>query len=154
MPRKVYHKYKHQTPGQRDVVTLRDYIEARLTSIDKATDLAYQKMEIRLANMNEFRSALSDQTSRFITRVESQAARDSIKVELKVEMEKIKADLKEELSEVCSDVEVLRDFKSTMEGKASQHSVNVALVLGLIGAGVGVLSMLLAIVDYVTRVTK
>jgi len=154
MPRKVYHKYKHPTPGQRDVVTLRDYVEARLIAMDKATDLAYEKMEIRLRNMNEFREALSDQAGKFVPRIESQVAHDAIKVELKVEMEKIKADLKEELSEVCSDVEVLRDFKSTMEGKASQHSVNIALVLGLIGAGVGVLSMLLAIVDYVSRVTK
>jgi len=154
MPHKTYHKYKRQTPGQRDVVSLREYIETRLESMDKATDLAYEKIEMRLAHMNEFRGALSDQTSRFITRVESQAARDAIKVELKVDMEQIKADLKADLFEVCSDVEVLRDFKNTMEGKASQHSVNVALILGLIGAGVGVLSMILAITDYVSRITK
>lgn len=59
------------------LVSLRDYLEhkieahsqlneARFKSIEESTSRARDLMEIRLANMNEFRESLRDQTSRFV----------------------------------------------------------------------------------------
>jgi hypothetical protein len=62
----------------RTLVSLRDYIErrledhcqlneARFNSLENATHKSSEIMDLRLAGMNEFRDALRDQTSRYVT---------------------------------------------------------------------------------------
>jgi hypothetical protein len=53
-----------------DNVSLKEYFEAKFDGLREATNLARESMEKRLEGMNEFRSALKDQTAKFITRVE------------------------------------------------------------------------------------
>lgn len=46
------------------------YVEARLTAIERATDLASASMSLRLDAMNEIRAALKDQSATMATRAE------------------------------------------------------------------------------------
>jgi len=61
-------------------VPLREYldvrfnaIESRLAGMDTAVKLANNNMEKRLEGMNEFRSSMQDQASKYITRAEAVA---------------------------------------------------------------------------------
>ena len=105
------------------LVTLKEYVEARLESIEKAAEVAYRAMEKRLEGMNEFRGQIKDQASTFITKVEFKAYLDKID----------------------GDIRVLREFKSALEGKASQSSVNVALLLSGIGILIALAGLLIKI---------
>lgn len=107
-----------------DGVTLKEYFEARLLAMDKALELAQKANDIRLANMNEFREAMKDQTGHFVTRTEADARINILMAEIKIEQ-----------SSICSDIEVLQKYQATMEGKASQSSVMIAYVI----AGISVL---------------
>lgn len=95
------------------------YLETRISALEKATDMARAAMEIRLTGMNEFRDTLRDQAARMPTRQELEAAVSIIERELRE----------------------LRDFKTTMEAKASQRSVNVALVLSAFGLMVSIIRL-------------
>ena len=112
---------RHGNPGDsRDIVTLRDYFEARITALEKATSLAATTMERRLDGMNEFRATLKDQAGRFITRDE-----------LNIQMLAINETLKS-----------LQSYRDQMEGKASAASVYVAMGLSLLGLAIGMASLL------------
>jgi|GEM_PF-5519657 hypothetical protein len=52
----------------------KDGCNGRFISMEKAVDTAKESMEKRLDSMNEFRDALKDQASRFVTRTELLAA--------------------------------------------------------------------------------
>lgn len=114
-----------------DGVSLRDYFELRFNSMDKALTLSQETLEVRLERMNEFREAMQDQSSHFVTREEMalmlqrQAAENAVK-----------------LSEICTNVENLKTYKATMEGKASQNSVVFSAVIALIGLLLAVVSLL------------
>ena len=54
-----------------DTVSLREYVDIRLLSIENAIVLAKQNMDSRLDSMNEIREQLRDQASRFVTRAEA-----------------------------------------------------------------------------------
>jgi hypothetical protein len=115
-----------------EVVSLREYFEMRLIEMQrlweaehqaliKATEMADQANDHRLASMNEFREQLREQAGKFITR-------DEIKLML---------------DPVCEDVRSLRDSRNVLAGKASQSSVDRALVFGVIGIAIGVLGIVL-----------
>jgi hypothetical protein len=105
----------------KNYVTLKEYLESRLENIEKSTDLAARIMEKRLEGMNEFRETLKDQASQFVTRTE-----------LIVIQKAIEKDIRE-----------LRDFKATIEGKASQLSVIIATALSILGLFLAVISFFL-----------
>jgi len=102
-------------------VSLRTYFDIRFDSLDKANSVAYEAMERRLEGMNEFRDTLRDQAARFVTRSELDIIKDRID----------------------ADIRVLREYKSLLEGKASQHSVNVAMFLSAAGLLIGIVSIVL-----------
>jgi hypothetical protein len=91
------------------IVSLRDYVDTRLLSLEKATESARVAMERRLDGMNEFRDALRDQASLMITRREMMSELDPIKRELQDS----------------------RDFRVTLQAKASQQSVYITLLIAL-----------------------
>ena len=93
----------------------------RLESIDKATEVAKISMEKRLEGMNEFRDALKDAQTSYVT--------------------------KREHDLITSDIRELRDSKFKLEGKADQKSVNIALLVSLIGLFVSVLSFLIRFIN-------
>ncbi len=70
------------------VVSLRQYMDSRLEAMDKAITLQFRSNEIaiskaesavdyRLANLNEFRQSLADQTKNFVTRAEFDSLREA-----------------------------------------------------------------------------
>jgi hypothetical protein len=127
-------------PGTRgftgqDGVELKEHIESRLRAIDEfyamrvanmeqATRTALASLDKRLEGMNEFREALKDATARLPTRNE-----------LDAKFERVSSELSE-----------LQKFKNTMEGKASQSSVNIFMLLS-------VLSVLMAAAGLLLRFT-
>ena len=108
------------TDETRTIVSLRDYVDVRLTAIEKAHELSCAATDKRLASMNEFRNALKDQAAQMATRIELEAAEDKIELELRP----------------------LRDFKAAIEAKASQQSVNLALLISLAGLALTIINLL------------
>lgn len=111
-------------------VPLRDYFEARLDALDqklnllfqhieKNTKLARDQVDARLAVMNEIRGAMNDMTERMLTKAEFELT----------------------IRALSSDIRDLREWRATMEGKASQSSVNIALLLAGVGLIIGMLSL-------------
>ena len=101
-------------------VPLREYFDARLAAVEKASTLAAATLEKRLEGMNEFRDTLKDQASRFVTR-------DELALQIKANREAINE---------------LRTFKDRLEGKASASSVYVTGALAIIGIITSVLGLL------------
>jgi len=94
-------------------------IDDRFITIEEARNLALKAMDTRLATMNEFREALRDTQSRFFTKPEHEAYMKSTEIELRA----------------------LQDFKLSLETKANQSAVNVALVI----SGIGILLSIVSI---------
>jgi hypothetical protein len=101
-----------------DNVPLKEYFEARVVALEKATILAAHQMERRLEGMNEFREQLKDQAGQFQTKQEANLRWDNFIRD----QEAIK-----------SDIRILRESRAMLEGKASQQSVNVATILAVVG---------------------
>ena len=102
-------------------ITLKDYIDDSIANIKESVKIAYASMEKRLEGMNEFRDTLRDQASKFITRLEMEAKFEVIQKQ----------------------VDELRLSKATLEGKASQTSVMIALVFSIIGLAIGLIGLFL-----------
>ena len=111
-------------------VSLKEYVEKlveasekkadiRIAAMEKATTVAYANMEGRLTGMNEFRQTLSDQAGKFPTREELNAY----------------------LKSINDDLRMLRESKAQMDGKASQNSVMISLILGVMGLSIGVIGL-------------
>ena len=95
--------------------------EERFDSIVENTTLARDSMNKRLEGMNEFRDALRDQTSKFVTRQEHEIA--------------------------LTEIRDLRESRAKLEGKASQNSVVIAYIIagaGLLLSAINLVRMLLA----------
>jgi hypothetical protein len=104
----------------KSVVSWRDYVDTRILALEQATNLAAKTLEKRLEGMNEFREALKNQASLFITRSE-----------MELEIEKMEKDIR-----------VLRESKANLEGKASQISVVIALAISILGLFVGIIGLI------------
>lgn len=98
-------------------VSLRDHFESRIVAVERATSIASVAMEKRLEGMNEFRDALKDQASKFVTRIELEAC----------------------ITKLQSDIRELMKYKDIAEGKASQLSVTISLVLAIIGIAISII---------------
>ena len=59
---------------------MKEYLEMRIKNIEDNTELARMAIEVRLQGMNEFRDALKDQASRFITRQELEAKLSNMQI--------------------------------------------------------------------------
>jgi hypothetical protein len=107
---------------------LQRHIEAQLQSIDRATCLALQAMDKRLEVMNEFRGSLNDTTSRLVSREELAA---------------LNVRYLDSVARLDADISELKTYRATMEGKASQSSVNTATVLSVLGLVMAIVSLAL-----------
>lgn len=56
-----------------DGVTLKEYMDTKISALDRATSVASEAMNKRLESMNEFRAQLKDQNATFLTRNEYEA---------------------------------------------------------------------------------
>jgi len=93
------------TNDEKNYVSLKEHFESRVSALEKATEVATNVLDKRLDSMNEFRAQLKDQASTFVSRIEH---------------EKVMEDLRE-----------LREWKSKQEGKASQMSFVITLIISL-----------------------
>ena len=55
-------------PTSADMVSMRDYVDTRLTALQLAVDKAQAAQQIREHNQNEWRSAMTDRERTFLTR--------------------------------------------------------------------------------------
>ena len=117
---------------QADGVTLREYFESRFDAMDKALEISQKSNDARLERMNEFREAMKDQAGRFITREMADATRNQMLAEIRAE-----------ISTICADIDNLKKYQATMEGKASQTAVFITLGIAILGLALTVVSLLL-----------
>ena len=132
----------------------RDYVDTRLNSLEKATEVAHRAMQDRLAGMNEFRNTLQDQAARFITRNEMEAQLNRIDSEVCGRLDRLDNDVKllreniiprKEIETMIDrleeDIKILELAKATLEGKASVGSVYIAYIGTFIGIVLGIISL-------------
>jgi hypothetical protein len=100
---------------QTDFIPLKDYIETKIASVEKATVVALESMDKRLESMNEFRATLKDQASTFIT--------------------------KADITALQKDIQDLRESRAELRGKASMASVYISYGLAVLGLLLSVLSL-------------
>ena len=111
-------------PGfsREDGVRLREHLEASIAGLEKlmdtklngiarTTDAVARDLDRRLEGMNEFRAQL-----------EAQAKTLANKAEVELELKRIR-----------DQIEAMQMWQHRQEGKASQQSVNVALLMALVG---------------------
>ena len=95
--------------------------QTALSTAERSTVFASEVLERRLEMLNEFRTAMKDQAAGFFTRAEHQLYMES----------------------VASDLRSLRESRAELKGMASQSSVNVALLLSVLGLLFGCIPILL-----------
>jgi len=125
------------TAHSAEYVSLRDYIDTRFAAVDKASNLALGTLETRLTSMNEFRGELKDQATTFATKTEVQLLRDAAFTHV------TKAEFIIWKDRIDEDIRSLRESRSLLEGKASQSSVNISLLIGIIGLILAFVSIIL-----------
>jgi len=107
----------------RDGISLKEYVDARFTSVEEAVRVASYALNQRLEGMNEFRASMNDIASRTVPRTEFDLLRERMNSMASCN----------ELDALRAEVKALQQYKATMEGKASQSSVMWAILLGLAG---------------------
>jgi len=106
-------------PLAKDIQWLDRHLETRIKNVQDVLDKAESQLDKRLIGMNEFRETLRDQSGLFFTRAEHDIY----------------------AKKIDEDVRLLREYRATMEGKASQSSVNVALIIAVVGIIIGVITL-------------
>lgn len=101
-------------------VSLRDHFDSRIVAIEKYTATAAGVLEKRLESMNEFREALKNQATQFVTRAELNAIRERFDL----------------------DIRILREYKAAMDGKASQLSVIISALIAVVSLAISILGII------------
>ena len=114
-----------------NVVTLKEHFDERMRSQDRAVQVAVAALEHRLEGMNEFRATVNEIANRSVTRQEFDLLRNKLSDQF--------AETKERTD---SDIRSLRESRALLEGKASQSSVILAMILSISGLLLGVIGLL------------
>jgi hypothetical protein len=138
-------------------ITLREFFDTRIreqeaqfnikiSALEKAIIVAATAMEKRLEGMNEFRDQLRDQTGTFVTKPEygQQMLRvnDDIKSLSDIKAQFIgRPEHDGMFVKLNDDIRVLRESKANLEGKASQSSVNIAMIIAVVGIILGIVGI-------------
>jgi hypothetical protein len=110
----------------------RDYFEAVIAALEKATAMAAGSMEKRLDGMNEFRDALKDQAARLATVSDVDLKISKATEPLCIRVDQIEATQKE-----------LRTFKDQLTGRASMSAVYISYGLAGISFALAVIGLLM-----------
>lgn len=134
------------------VVGLKDYVDMRFETADKAKDNALHSieearkeaqgaMEKRLSSMNEFRDQLRDQATRFVTRDEYQTGHKPLeeKISQRVGVEEYKAFY----NQVMTTMEDYKINKAVLATKASNSSVVISWIFNVVVLAVAIISMVM-----------
>jgi len=100
---------------------LEKLVDVKFAAIDKSTSLAREALDARLEGMNQIREALRDQSGRMAT--------------------KDYVDLVTRRQQV--DIEELKESRWRLAGAASQKSVNIAMILAIVGLAISILRFFL-----------
>ena len=116
--------------------------------IEKAVEVANKAMESRLALLNEFRGAMDDLVQKLVTKVEFLAFKDRVEADIKEMRESMsrfmsRSEIEDFKTRTESDIESLRLSKANLEGKASQSSVTITLIIAIAGLIIGALGIIL-----------
>jgi hypothetical protein len=103
-----------------NMISIKEYFDAKLDALEKSICLSRDTLNARLENMNEFRESLKDQTASFFTRKEHDFYAEKIESQLKS----------------------LELSRAILEGKASQKTMNVTLMLSIISIIIGVIALI------------
>ena len=103
----------------------------RINALEKAIVVARESMEKRLEQMNEWRAQLSENERSYLPRTEFQAHHA-----------KLEGDLQKAIDSFNDDIRSLRESRATLEGKASQSSVNLAMIIAIIGIAISGLTLI------------
>jgi hypothetical protein len=109
-----------------DGVPIVKYIDERLESILKEIKRGEDVMDARLCSMNEFRSAMQDQTKNYMTKEEYRLAHKPVE----------------------DAVQEFRKFMNQMEGKASNKSLTIATGMATAGLIVALASFILRVLGH------
>ena len=112
---------KHSDRNDRQIVTLREYVEEKFAAQEKATEFFQRMLDDRLEGMNEFRADLRRQAADLITRREVMVFIDRL----------------------IEDIRSLRESRANAEGKASQLSVYITFLFALLGLIVATASLII-----------
>lgn len=104
-------------------VSMKEYFDSRLAAIEKQIATSNHVLDIRLEGMNEFRQSMQDQANTYLTMKEHNAWREKIESEL----------------------QALRDFKTTIDAKADQKTVTIGFILSLLAFVTGVIGIIEAL---------
>ena len=111
--------------NHKDIVTLRDYMEARLDAVIATAKAAEETLNIRLESMNEFRDQISKERMEYLPRKEH---------------EQIHAIMSE-------DIRMLREAKAVADGKASMGSVYISYLVAFIGIIFGIVNLVITVIQ-------
>ena len=109
--------------NHQDIVTLRDYMEARLEAIVATAKAAEKTLNIRLEAMNEFRDQISKERMEYLPRKEH---------------EQIHAIMSE-------DIRMLRESKASADGKASMGAVYLSYAIAFVGILFGAINLVIVL---------
>ena len=114
--------------SDKDYVSLKEYFLSMITAIESSRKLAFDAMDKRLEGMNEFRAALKDQASGFITRAEHNL--------------------------ILKEIQDLREFRIKLESKADQSSVNKVSSIAIVGLILSFIGLVVSIVGLIMRFVR
>ena len=100
----------------KETVPLKEFVEARIHSVEKAITLQAAVLEVRMEAANKFREQLREQATGFVSKAEH--------------------------AFVLTDIKDLRESRAEAQGKASQWSVMWSYAIGLVGIFIAVMSYL------------
>ena len=104
-------------PHSPEWVSMKDYVDIRLTDLQRAVDKADAAMAVRLNGMNEFRQALSDQQRADARHAERYATKEAVDMRL---------------CDIAEDINELSKYQYIAQGKASMASVIWAYAIAVI----------------------
>lgn len=134
--------------------------QSALSAADRAVNKAESATERRFESVNEFRQTLSDQAAKFIIRSEFDLVVDRLEQDIKNLMitrgEMVATKTYDAAhSDLQKQVDELRLSRATLEGKASQESVNqvstralLSMILAVIGTVISVVGFIVGFVTY------
>jgi hypothetical protein len=117
-------------PHTDEFITLKEYVDTKFCYLDRAMETNNKNLELRLASLNEIRDALRDRDATFITKVEFNA---------------ILTRLEGCINGLETDIRSLRESRSLLEGKASQSSVNIAMIISVVSLLIGLVGILMGL---------
>jgi len=102
-----------------NMISIKEYFDTKLDALEKSICLSRDTLNARLESMNEFRESLKDQTTSFFTRKEHEFYAEKIETQLRS----------------------LELSRAVLEGKASQKTMNITLILSILSLAIGIVAL-------------